>query len=55
MNHAVGPRPGGEKVTATKQRDDFNKLVAAFFLAVVVVLIVARIMGWVAVKVGQRG
>jgi K+:H+ antiporter len=41
--------PGGtatapEKVAATKQRD-FTKLVAAFFLAVVVVMLFARLMG----------
>jgi Kef-type K+ transport system membrane component KefB len=48
-----GLSPSGEKFTATKQRGDFNKLVAAFFLAVVVVLIVARAFGILAVKVGQ--
>jgi Kef-type K+ transport system membrane component KefB len=45
--------PSGEKFTALKQRSDFNKLVAAFFLAVVVVLIVARLCGYVAVRIGQ--
>ncbi|MGB0094064.1 MAG: cation:proton antiporter [Solirubrobacteraceae bacterium] len=48
-----GVPPSGEEFTATKQRADFNKLVAAFFLAVVVVLIVARLFGILAVKVGQ--
>ncbi len=48
-----GLPPSGEKFTATKQRCDFNKLVAAFFLAVAIVLIVARLFGIVAVRVGQ--
>jgi hypothetical protein len=48
-----GLSPAGEKLTATKQRSDFNKLVAVFFLAVVIVLIVARLFGILAVKVGQ--
>lgn len=45
--------PAGEKFTATKQRRDFNKLVAAFFIAVAIVLVVARLFGLLAVKVGQ--
>ena len=48
-----GLSPAGEKFTATLQRADFNKTVAAFFLAAAIVLIVCRIFGWVAVKVGQ--
>ena len=48
-----GLSPAGEKFTATKQRSDFNKLVEAFFLAIAVVLIVARLFGMVAVRVGQ--
>ena len=48
-----GLSPSGEKFTATLQRADFNKTVAAFFLAAAIVLIVCRIFGWVAVKVGQ--
>jgi Kef-type K+ transport system membrane component KefB len=48
-----GLAPTGEKFTATKQRADFNKLVAAFFLSVVIVLIVARLFGILAVRVGQ--
>ncbi len=48
-----GLSPAGEKFTATKQRADFNKLVAAVFLAIAIVLIVARLFGVVAVKVGQ--
>ncbi len=48
-----GLGPAGEKFTATKQRSDFNNLVAAVFLALAVVLIVCRIFGYVATKVGQ--
>ena len=48
-----GLAPAGEKVTATKQRDTFNKLVATFFLAMVIILIAARIFGWAFTKIGQ--
>jgi Kef-type K+ transport system membrane component KefB/nucleotide-binding universal stress UspA family protein len=48
-----GLSPAGEKFTATKQRKDFNKLVAAVFLAIAITLIVCRLFGAVAVKVGQ--
>jgi Kef-type K+ transport system membrane component KefB len=48
-----GLPPAGEQFTATKQRSAFTKLVAAFFLAVLIVLIVARAFGMVAVRVGQ--
>jgi K+:H+ antiporter len=48
-----GLAPSGEKFTAVKQRADFNHLVAALFLAFVIVLIVARVFGIVAGKVGQ--
>ena len=48
-----GLPPSGEQSTATKQRSSFTKLVAAFFLAVLIVLIVARAFGMVAVRVGQ--
>jgi Kef-type K+ transport system membrane component KefB len=48
-----GLPPAGEAFTATKQRSSFTKLVAAFFLAVLIVLIVARAFGMVAVRVGQ--
>ena len=48
-----GLGPAGEKFTATKQRSDFNNLVAAVFLALAIVLIVCRIFGYVATKVGQ--
>src|SRR5205807_6170735 len=49
----TGLSPAGEKFNATKQRKDFNHLVAALFIAFVVVLILARVFGIVAVKVGQ--
>ena len=48
-----GLPPAGEKFTATKQRADFNKLVAAVFLSIAIVLIVARLFGVVAVKIGE--
>jgi Kef-type K+ transport system membrane component KefB len=48
-----GLPPSGEKFTAVKQRSDFNKLVAAFFLSAVIVLVVARAFGIVAVRIGQ--
>src|SRR5581483_6640376 len=48
-----GLSPAGEKFTATKQRADANKLIAAIFLAIALVLIVARLFGVVAVKIGQ--
>ena len=48
-----GLSPAGEKFTATKQRSDFNHLVASVFLALAIVLIVCRIFGYVATKVGQ--
>ncbi len=53
LTTASGLGPAGEKFTATKARSDFNKLVAAVFLAIAIVLIVARLFGIVAVKVGQ--
>ncbi len=49
----TGLGPAGEQLTATKQRADFTHLAAAVFLAMAVVLIVARLFGIVAVKVGQ--
>jgi K+:H+ antiporter len=48
-----GLSPAGEKFTATKQRADFNKLVAAVFLSIALVLIVARLFGAVATRIGQ--
>ena len=48
-----GLPPSGEKVTATKQRESFGHLVAMFFIAAAVVLLVARVFGTLAVKVGQ--
>jgi Kef-type K+ transport system membrane component KefB len=48
-----GLPPSGERFTAVKQRSEFSKLVAAFFLAAMVVIVVARLFGILAVKVGQ--
>ena len=48
-----GLSPAGEKFTATKARKDFNSLVAAVFLSIAIVLIVARLFGAVATRVGQ--
>jgi Kef-type K+ transport system membrane component KefB len=48
-----GLSPAGEKFTATRQRQDFNKLVALVFLGIAIVLVAARLFGVVAVKVGQ--
>jgi Kef-type K+ transport system membrane component KefB len=49
----TGLSPAGEKFTATKARKDFNALVAAVFLSIALVLIVARAFGAVATRVGQ--
>jgi hypothetical protein len=49
----TGLGPAGEKFTATKQRADFNKLVAQVFPSIVIVLIAARLFGVLAVKLGQ--
>jgi Kef-type K+ transport system membrane component KefB len=49
----TGLPPAGEKFTATKARKDFNALVAAVFLSIAIVLIVARLFGAVATRVGQ--
>jgi Kef-type K+ transport system membrane component KefB len=48
-----GLPPAGERFTATKARADFNKLVAAVFLSIALVLIVARLFGAVATRIGQ--
>ena len=48
-----GLPPGGEKVTAAKQRTPFGRLVATFFIAVAIVILVARLFGILAAKVGQ--
>ncbi|MEA2266860.1 MAG: hypothetical protein QOE27_2443, partial [Solirubrobacteraceae bacterium] len=49
----AGLPPSGERFTAVKQRSEFSKLVAALFLAVMIVIVVARLFGVLAVKVGQ--
>jgi Kef-type K+ transport system membrane component KefB len=48
-----GLSPGGEKLTATRQRESFGHLLATFFLAVAVVMLVARLFGMAAVKLRQ--
>ena len=48
-----GLPPAGEKFTAAKQRESFGHTVAAFLLAVVVVMFVARLFGIAAVKIRQ--
>jgi Kef-type K+ transport system membrane component KefB len=48
-----GLAPAGEQFTATKQRSAFSKLVVAFFLAVAIVLVLARMFGIAAVRLGQ--
>ena len=48
-----GLGPAGERVTATRQREAFGVLIAAFFIAVAIVMIVARLFGLLAVKIGQ--
>jgi Kef-type K+ transport system membrane component KefB/nucleotide-binding universal stress UspA family protein len=48
-----GVAPAGEKFTAVKQRSDFNKLVGVFFISAAIVLIVARLFGILAVRIGQ--
>ena len=48
-----GLPPAGERFTATKQRESFGILVAIFFLAVAVVMLVARLFGALAVRIRQ--
>ena len=48
-----GLAPAGEKLTATKQRETFGHTVAAFFFAVAVVMLVARLFGAAAARLGQ--
>ena len=48
-----GLPPSGEKFTATKQRESFGHLVAAFFIAAAIVMLVARLFGALAVKIAQ--
>jgi Kef-type K+ transport system membrane component KefB len=48
-----GLGPAGERFTAVRKREAFGKLVAAFFIAAAVVMVVARLFGLLAIKVGQ--
>jgi Kef-type K+ transport system membrane component KefB len=48
-----GVPPAGERFTATKQREEFGKLIALFFLAVAIVMLTARAFGELAVRLRQ--
>jgi Kef-type K+ transport system membrane component KefB len=48
-----GLPPGGERFTAAKQRESFGHLLAAFFIAVALVMLIARLFGLLAVKLKQ--
>ena len=48
-----GLGPADERFTATRQNEAFGTLIAAFFIAVAIVMIVARLSGLLAVKLGQ--
>ena len=48
-----GLAPAGENFTATKQRESFGHTIAAFLLAVAIVMLIARLFGIAAVKLGQ--
>lgn len=49
----AGLPPSGERITATEQRESFGHLVAMFFVAAAVVMLVARLFGSLAVKLAQ--
>ena len=53
MTTPSGLPPSGERFTATRQRESFGHLVAAFFIAVAIVMLVARLFGTLAVKIHQ--
>jgi Kef-type K+ transport system membrane component KefB/nucleotide-binding universal stress UspA family protein len=46
------PEVAAERITATKQRE-FGETLAVFFIAIAVVMVVARLFGALAVRVGQ--
>jgi Kef-type K+ transport system membrane component KefB len=48
-----GLPPAGERFAGTQQRDSFGKLVAAFLIAAAIVMLVARLFGLVAQRLGQ--
>ena len=48
-----GLPPAGERFTATRQRESFGHQVAAFFIAVAIVMLVARLFGLIAIRLGQ--
>ena len=53
MTTASGLTPAGENFTATKQRESFGHTVAAFLIAVAIVMLIARLFGIASVKLGQ--
>lgn len=48
-----GLGPAGERFTAVRKREAFGKLIASFFIAVAIVMIVARLFGLLAVRLRQ--
>ena len=48
-----GLAPAGENVTASMQRESFGHTIAAFLIAVAVVMLAARLFGALAVRIGQ--
>lgn len=48
-----GLGPGGERVTATRARESFGATVAVFLLAIAIVMLFARLVGALAVKIAQ--
>ncbi len=53
MITASGLPPAGESFEATRVRLTLDRLVAAFFIAVAVVVLLARLFGMVATRIGQ--
>jgi Kef-type K+ transport system membrane component KefB len=53
MTTPSGLGPAGEKVTAVKARESFGHLIAIFLIAAAVVMLAARLVGMLAVKVSQ--
>ena len=48
-----GLGPAGERVTATRARESFGATVAVFLLAIAIVMLAARVVGALAVKLAQ--
>jgi Kef-type K+ transport system membrane component KefB len=53
MTTASGLPPAGETFQATRVRASFGRLLAAFFIAVAVVILLARLVGMIATRIGQ--